>query len=860
MNKPRKRSPKYKPASPGRLRGPRDLAACFLEAYPEAVGIMDAETQRPLYINPAARRLLGISDDVPVQQIDAATFRPGALMEEREKLIRSVRKHGQSSANVLVRRLDGAMIPVRQTMVQFRFDSTLGEWVIGDMMHEIKTPSFSDELAGRTRELIAGLADLGPQAYFVWDYAKGDMMAGNDRIAALYGYTEEELKACGGWGALEHPDDLPLMMRMLQRLERASKSAMFEEQVRIKRRDGNWELIRVRQRVLERDEKGKLVSAVGSSHVITHYLLPFDDLRAREEKYRAMVDEAGDGMFLFDDRGVIHQANRFLERLAGCKKGALCGKSIWEAFELPRKGGVPRDLSRFKHTRGKRILCHLQQPDKRLVSIDLRIRRLSTERYLGIARDMSDEMALAQATHRQAVYYRGLIENNTSGVAVFDKAWRIATTNRALAAMLKRPEKQVLGHSLVEFLAPESEAEGKRLLSQMKQEERFNTLHRHSVKLTLIDRRGARVHVQVALTAIRDKEDVFEQGIAIFTDITEEHRLREESDERARFNQALLSEAPVCILVLAPEGTILQINPATEQLTGYKSKQLVGKHLWKSGLIDEDQVAESRLRFQSLINGTNRVNSTLRIYTKGGGIRIVEVQSTAARKPDGETVCIISTAMDVTEHKRLEAEVIRVAEQEQMRIGNDLHDGVGQTLTGVLSLTEALEATLVDGPAKEAGRIRELVRDAIDQVRQLSHGLSPAAVKHRGLGASLRLLAQQTSSTRLRCVCRLDWEPVFKDHEAETHLFRIAQEAVANAVKHGRPKNITISLRLASETSGLMEIRDDGAGFQQSKSKRSEGIGIAVMRYRCGLFGGMLEISSPPNGGVLVACRFACPL
>jgi signal transduction histidine kinase len=175
-------------------------------------------------------------------------------------------------------------------------------------------------------------------------------------------------------------------------------------------------------------------------------------------------------------------------------------------------------------------------------------------------------------------------------------------------------------------------------------------------------------------------------------------------------------------------------------------------------------------------------------------------------------------------------------------------------------LTEALEATLEGNAAREAGRIRVLVRDAIEQVRQLSHGLSPAAVKHRGLASSLRLLARQTSNARIKCTCQIEWEPEFKNHEVETHLFRIAQEAVTNAVKHGRPKNITISLRLVSETSGLMEIRDDGAGFQRTKSKRLEGIGIAVMRYRCGLFGGTLEISTPSNGGCSVGCRFACPL
>ena len=206
----------------------------------------------------------------------------------------------------------------------------------------------------------------------------------------------------------------------------------------------------------------------------------------------------------------------------------------------------------------------------------------------------------------------------------------------------------------------------------------------------------------------------------------------------------------------------------------------------------------------------------------------------------------------------LESEVIKAVEQEKMRIGNDLHDGIGQMLTGILSLTEALESELQGITRKEAGRIRELVRDTIQQVRALSHGLSSASVLHRGLVASLRQLARNTCHAGLKCEFKCSRAPKFKGKEAWVNLFRIAQESVSNAIKHGRPKCIIILLQRKSDHQGLMLIQDDGKGMKHCKTKKSEGVGIPVIQHRINLLGGKLAIKSRAGGGTVVSCHFPC--
>ena len=835
------------------------MSALFLDAAADGVGIACPVTNRTLYVNPAARRMAGIGEHVPLEQIHPHACRPGALAKERDRILHEVELHGSWFGETMLATMQGEALPVSEMVVKFPFAGSPSGWAVGAIFRDRRRESNQERHLGRTKALVESLAEVGPQAFYVWDYEHNAMVAGGDKIASLYGYTLDEVEALPqGWSSIVHPDDLVVMTDGIKKLERAGNNRVISRQLRIHRKDGRWDIANVSLRALERNSTGRMTSAIGVSQVITNYVAPMEELRKREALYRQMVDEAGDSIFLFDEHGVIFYANRFAERVLGYRKDELLASSLWRVFDIPPKGQLPRDLAALKKGSTLRASCVQVAKDGRTLNADLRVRRLADLRFLGIARDMSREAELADVNQRQAAYYRGLFQNNTSGVAVFDEKQQLTATNHALVNLLKYSQKELLGRPLIDLVPPECQDEAREVFNRMQRDRRFNRLFSKGVKLTLLRKDGRRVFVQAALSAISDGIVLFSQGIAIFTDITKEQQIRRERDEQARFTEALVNEAPTCIIVMDPGGKILRVNPAVEELTGFTARNLVGKSIWKSGLIDTEQAAGSRARFGELVSGEKRVNATLRIFTKTGGAKIVEAQSTAARTPDGEVLCIVTTAMDVTEQKRLEAEVIKIAEAEQMRIGNDLHDGVGQVLTGIMSLTEALEYQLSGDTQKEAARIRELVRDAIQQVRQLSHGLSPAAVKHRGLAASLRLLADQVRSSRLDCRCVFEMEPKLKDSECETHLFRIAQEAVNNAMRHGKPKHVTIFLRPGQGDQCLMEIMDDGVGIDTKKPRSADGFGIRVMRYRAHLIGGEFSISPLANGGTSVVCRFSC--
>jgi signal transduction histidine kinase len=209
----------------------------------------------------------------------------------------------------------------------------------------------------------------------------------------------------------------------------------------------------------------------------------------------------------------------------------------------------------------------------------------------------------------------------------------------------------------------------------------------------------------------------------------------------------------------------------------------------------------------------------------------------------------------------LERRILEVTEAEQGRIGRDLHDGLGQHLTGVAFLSRLLTRHLVAKQipeADEATKIEQLVNKAVTWTRTLAAGLSPVEIDSGGLPSALRQLGLSTESifpTRcaVRCPERLPPLPAW----VPTHLYRIAQEAVNNAVKHANASHLWIELTpRAGERQLVLTVRDDGVGLPQQPG-RTGGMGLQTMDYRARIIGGTVDVRRGEAGGTVVTCT--CP-
>lgn len=208
------------------------------------------------------------------------------------------------------------------------------------------------------------------------------------------------------------------------------------------------------------------------------------------------------------------------------------------------------------------------------------------------------------------------------------------------------------------------------------------------------------------------------------------------------------------------------------------------------------------------------------------------------------------------DRKRLEQEILEISEREQQRIGRDIHDDLGQQLAGIWCLSRVLESNLTAQASPEAchaAEISTLLKDALALTRSLARGLHPVMLEAGGLAAALEDLQQrclQMFRVEAYCACPAALD---MDKMSVAHLFRIAQEAVTNAIKHGGAKKIEIQVS-SNAYSTRLSISDDGNGMTTA-SLDNKGMGLRIMNYRAAIIGGILAIeNNPEHRGITVTC------
>lgn len=321
-----------------------------------------------------------------------------------------------------------------------------------------------------------------------------------------------------------------------------------------------------------------------------------------------------------------------------------------------------------------------------------------------------------------------------------------------------------------------------------------------------------------------------------------------------------LTAFDVSFVTLDQEGRLTRFNEVAERISGYDREEVLGQSAIEALIASEDR-AKTRDVLGDL-NGRLAVRQTETHWaTKGGERRLVRCSAMSLDGEGEELPRIVGLGVDLTRRRRLEREAVETEERLRREIGAELHDMLASHLAGTTMLISALARKVERGRATTADEIRrlaELVREALDQVRMLSHGYVASELETENLASALEQLAEQTETiSKTSCACRVDEEAnaVLPSDEAALHLCRIAQEAVRNALKHGRPSRIEIALEVRSRPFAgraiALEVRDNGRGLPE---EIEEGVGMKSMRRRVRLLGAELEIEPADEGGTCVRC------
>lgn len=338
-------------------------------------------------------------------------------------------------------------------------------------------------------------------------------------------------------------------------------------------------------------------------------------------------------------------------------------------------------------------------------------------------------------------------------------------------------------------------------------------------------------------------------------EIVERKRAEDALKETMTRNRALLNAIPDLIFRVRKDGTILDFKKGKTLGRDLSSRKIIGMKLTQ--LPKQYPSIPRELVRQGIRNGLQVMRSgKTQIFEhrviSGSSVYFYEVLLTVVGDEE-----VLGIMRDITERRRLENQVLEISEREQQRIGQDLHDSLSQQLAGIAYLGKVLEQKLRAKSMAEAGDIGEiisLIDDAITQTKGLARGLYPIRLADLGLMNALDELAR-TIEKLFTVSCRFEYDRPVLVHDTITaiHLYRIVQEAVNNAIKHGRAKNIVISMTTDSGTTNL-SVRDNGAGFLRGH-KDGKGMGISTMKHRANMIGAVINIQSDRNG-TMVNCSF----
>ncbi|NCC50989.1 MAG: response regulator [Spartobacteria bacterium] len=338
-----------------------------------------------------------------------------------------------------------------------------------------------------------------------------------------------------------------------------------------------------------------------------------------------------------------------------------------------------------------------------------------------------------------------------------------------------------------------------------------------------------------------------------------EWKIQEESRRRKELERIVNQSPAVAFVWGYDQGWTVGYVSGNVSQFGYAARDLLEQQVgFLSFVHEEDRRRIMREVETYMKEGQNAFSQEYRIVTKKGEVRWVNAWAWIRRDRDETVSCLEGVILDVTERRNLEIAVMDVSGQEQQRIGQDLHDGLGQHLTGLALQCKVLQQKLVaDGvpAAQDIATLATSINEAITRTHRLAQGLNPVGLDSEGLLIALEGMASNISYMyNIQCTCACEAPQIFEHCKAATQLYWIAHEAVYNAVKYSKARSIRIALG-GEGTSRWLHVEDDGIGIKKEPCATGR-MGLHIMRSRAKMLGGNLDVTSKKNGGTRVTCAY----
>ncbi len=531
---------------------------------------------------------------------------------------------------------------------------------------------------------------------------------------------------------------------------------------------------------------------------------------------------------------------------------------------------------------------------------NLRIKLQEAEDVLQAIREGAIDAIVVKGCEGEQVFtltgeeqiYRVLVETMGEAGITTTPEGKILFCNQQLSNMLGLPMEEIVGQNLEKFVKESYHKKMAAMLNKAKVE----PLRK---RLVLLAANGTSVPVWVSANLLKHGDSVsiclvamdqteLEASKEAMQQIAEQRKELQTQREKLLMHNKELRKAqielevsrhrysdlydfaPVGYFVLDKDGLILDVNLTGAALLGVKKTLIIRKHF--SNYINRADQGAFFLFRRKVFETQCQQTCELQLVEKNKSLFYALLFGSRVKDPHtGSIRCRLAVTNiterknaekqlnTLTERKGMEKEILDITEREREQIGHEMHDGIGQVLTGIAVKCKGLALKLKSkslDESKEAMVVSKLANEAIGQTRNLAKMLYPVAIETVGLVAILKEMASNTEKMLgVRCRFKCDKYVSVKNLVEAKQIYRIVQEAITNAVRHGKANNIEINLCLTKKGI-VLSIKNDGRDFPKSLPIK-RGLGLKIMKYRTDLIGGSLNIRKGSKGGTVVTCSFS---
>ena len=660
------------------------------------------------------------------------------------------------------------------------------------------------------------------------------------------------------WDEYVHPDDRSTVTARLG-AHLVGAEEFYQAEYRIRDRKGCWQWLYERGKVVERSADGAPLRMVGVCREIGARKQAEEALRLSEFRYRSVASMTPGYIFeyRFTPTGGIDQfwVSDGVQALFGVTREEFLRQGGHDLFIDPEWMSVIRErraaVARGEPRSGEMKVRTAAGQSKWLQASAVPVRDPRTGGVIGALGSCYDitESKLAEiALHESRSTLLTVAESSADVLALFDRERKCVFLNRSITGLTPDPW---LGAPVEDFAPPEDRARVHDIFERV-----IHTGAAEDFEQVFTDSAHKLRCLEMRVRAVQSGDRMLGAVVNI-TEVTEQRAQRDTLRTQARIIETMREGV---VLVDAATMMVRLTNPTFERSFGYRTGELIGLSVEPLIAVPGHQRKKFERLFRELQPASGPPPVEMECVRKDGSRFVASCVISPLSM--GGTDHWLAVVNDITDRKRLERGVIDIANREQQRIGSDLHDGLGQELTGIALMLRGVSAQL----SKENSEVRldvediiGLVNNAIENTRTLARGLSPVNADRGGLMAALRALAARASE-------RYGVHVEFKDLTSRvlpmndvyaTHLYRIAQEALTNVVRHSYASEVTICLEDVGDELQL-RIDDNGRGFAQKPQDSATGLGLKTMRYRAQMLGGDLVLEASAEGGASVRCT--CPL